>query len=375
MPKIVADSKIPFLRGVLEPFAEVRHLPAAQLTREAIMDADALIIRTRTHCNEALLAGTRVKYIATATIGHDHIDAEYCKKAGIRWSNAPGCNAGSVMQYVASALALIAEHDQKSFGDYVLGIIGAGHVGKKVAGLASALGMRVLINDPPRERMEGKQGFVDLETLLAKADMVSMHMPLYYTGPDKSHHMADAAFFSRMKRGAWFINTARGEVADTRALTDALLRERIRGAVLDVWESEPGIDIELLQAATIGTPHIAGYSADGKAMGTAMAVRAVSRFFGLGLDTWFPETLPEPENPVIHADPNSQDPTHIMRRLFLHTYDIHHDSELLKAHPERFELFRDEYPPRREFQAYTVRTGSCGSVVLKTISQTGFRLA
>ena len=374
MIHITADSNIPFLQGALEDFARVSYFPAAKITRKQLINADALIIRTRTRCDERLLAGTRVKFIATATIGHDHIDTGYCRRVGIQWSNAPGCNAGSVMQYVASALAHIAEHDQKSFSDYSIGIIGAGHVGSKVAELAAALGIKVLINDPPRERSEGKQGFMALDDLLHHADIVSMHMPLNYEGRDKSHHMADDSFYSRMKRGSWFINTARGEVADTGALKAALLQKKLRGAILDVWESEPHIDRELLQAANIGTPHIAGYSADGKAMGTAMAVRAVSNFFKLGLDNWFPEDIPKPRDPII--DPKEKNPKAevFIHRAFMHTYNIISDSEKLKANPKGFERFRDNYPPRREFHAHRLNRQGLNAQEIQLFEELGFNL-
>ncbi len=373
MIHIIADSNIPFLRGVLEDFARVSYFPAAKITRKQLINADALIIRTRTHCNEELLSGTKVKFIATATIGHDHIDKDYCKKTGIQWSNAPGCNAGSVMQYIASALAHITDHDQKSFTDYSIGIIGAGHVGSKVAELASTLGMNVLINDPPRARAEGPEGFIELDELLHRADIISMHMPLYCDGPDKSYHMADASFFNRMKSGAWFINTARGEVANTGALKSALLREKLRGAILDVWESEPGIDKELLQLASIGTPHIAGYSADGKAMGTAMAVRAISRFFKLGLDHWFPKEIPEPREPIIGPKEKNRRAEDFIRRAIMHTYNIVSDSEKLKANPKCFEQFRDEYPPRREFHAYRLNLKDRNPKEIHLFEKLGFK--
>lgn len=373
MIHIIADSNIPFLRGALEDFARVSYFPAAKIKRKQLINADALIIRTRTRCDEELLAGTRVKFIATATIGHDHIDKDYCRKANISWANAPGCNAGSVMQYVASALAHIAEHDQKSFSDYSIGIIGAGHVGSKVADLATTLGMTVFINDPPRQRSEGKQGFVALDDLLNQADIVSMHMPLNLAGPDKSHHMADDSFFSRMKKDSWFINTARGEVADTGALKSALTQKKLRGAVLDVWESEPDIDRGLLNTVNIGTPHIAGYSADGKAMGTAMAVRAISNFFQLGLDNWFPEEIPNPIDPIINPKEKNPKAEDFICRAFMHTYNIVSDSDKLKANPKGFERFRDDYPPRREFHAYHINQQGLTAQEIQLLKNLGFR--
>ena len=353
-PSIVADLNIPFLQGALASHANIQYLPASKINRKALVNADALIIRTRTQCNASLLGGTAVKFIATATIGHDHIDQVFCKQAGVSWSNAPGCNASSVMQYMACALASIALHDKKKFNELCLGVIGAGNVGKKVINLAHVLDMKVLVNDPPRERHEGREAYTELPTLLEEADIVSMHMPLNHEGPDKSFHMANDVFFDMMKTGAWFINTARGEVTQTRALKNALRSGKLRGAVIDVWENEPLIDKELLRLAYIATPHIAGYSLDGKANGTAMSVQAVSRFFKLGIDNWFPKKIPAPQNPVIHLKNHNKTKEENIHQLFTHTYDIHADSRRLKSEVENFEAFRDNYPPRREFPAFNV---------------------
>ncbi len=375
MIKVIADSHIPFLRGALEGFAKVSYLPAAEIRRKQLMDADALIIRTRTKCDAGLLDGTAVKYIATATIGHDHIDAAYCKEKGIRWSNAPGCNAGSVMQYIASALAHIAISESKRFEDMCVGIIGVGHVGKKVEHLCRALNMRVLLNDPPRTREEGQAGFTGLDELLARADIVSMHMPLLTNGPDKSLHLANEDFFRKMKPGAWFINTARGEVMHTPALKNALRAGKLGGAVIDVWENEPGIDHELLLLANIATPHIAGYSLDGKANGTAASVQAISRFFKLGIDNWHPPNVPGPEQPVFIPSTDKQHWERLIHNAFIHTYNILEDSSKLKASPDDFEWFRNNYPPRREFRAYSIsdrELGFAATMVLKSLGFKGF---
>ena len=404
MIKIVADNKIPFLKGVFEKHARVVYLPGREISRAHLTGADALIVRTRTKCNERLLEGTPVKYIATATIGYDHIDGNYCRSRGILWSNAPGCNSGSVMQYVASALAYISERTGRGFGDLTIGIIGVGHVGRKVEKLCRALGMRVLLNDPPRAREEGDAHFEPLDRLLRASDIVTMHVPLNRTGADRTFHMADGPFFERMKRGGWFINTSRGEVMNTLALTGALESRRPGGAVIDVWENEPYIDHDLLLLADIATPHIAGYSLDGKANGTVQSVRAVSEFFGLGIGDWYPE-VPEPEFPVVNLGEGSglaggkgdamgagtltdtrglqiagdaadtgQDAgmDKMISRLFIHTYDILADSDRLKESPGDFERFRDEYPPRREFSAYRVRVPAQEDGMLSVLRELGF---
>lgn len=348
MLKIVADSKIPFLEGALESVAKVVYLPGGKITREHLIDADALITRTRTKCNEALLKGSSVKIIASATIGYDHIDTAYCDANGIRWTNAPGCNSGSVKQYIASALAEIISIEKRSFEDITLGIIGVGNVGSKVASMAKTLGIKVLLNDPPRERNEGTGKFTDVETLIAQSDIITMHVPLSHQGIDKTFHLADADFFGKMKRGAWFINSSRGEVMETQALIGVLESKHIAGAVIDVWENEPNIDPRLLKLAHLATPHIAGYSADGKANGTAMSVQTISKFFNLGLDIWHPTNVPQAPQSELEMGCTSKSKEQIYTEICRFAYNIRIDSDKLKKSPETFELQRESYPIRRE---------------------------
>ncbi|MGF1585818.1 MAG: 4-phosphoerythronate dehydrogenase [Bacteroidales bacterium] len=352
--KIVADNKIPFLMGMPGGVAELIFIPGREISRENIIDADALIVRTRTKCNEKLLSGTSVKFIASATIGFDHIDIEYCNANGIGWTNAPGCNSGSVMQYIASALSWIAISSGKSFGELILGIVGVGNVGSKVEHLGRTLGMKVLMNDPPRQRSEGEPIFSELKELLEQSDIVTMHVPLNFAGPDKSYHLADENFFSNMKKGSWFINTSRGEVMHSRKLSDSLRKGHLGGTVLDVWENEPEIDLELLSLAGISTPHIAGYSLDGKANGTAQSVSSVSRHFSLGIDDWYPDNVPPPSGDIITITSEMEDLDQVAGKLFKHTYNIEADSAMLRSAPGKFEYFRDNYHPRREFGAYKI---------------------
>lgn len=348
MLKIIADSKIPFLKGALESVAQVIYLPGSKITREHLFDADALIVRTRTKCNEALLKGTSVKIIASATIGYDHIDTNYCEANGIKWTSAPGCNSGSVKQYISSALAEIVSIEKKSFEDITLGIIGVGNVGSKVADMAKTLGIKTLLNDPPRERSEGKGEFTDIETIIAQSDIITMHVPLSHQGIDKTFHLANANFFAKMKRGAWFTNTSRGEVMETQSLINALESKHLGGAVIDVWENEPNINLKLLELAHLATPHIAGYSADGKANGTAMSVQAVSKFFNLGMDNWQPANIPKAPTSQLEIDCSSKLMEEIFAELSIFAYDIRSDSNRLKKSPETFEQQRETYPIRRE---------------------------
>lgn len=221
--KIIVDDKIPFIKEAIEKIAdEVVYAPGKDFTPSLVKDADALIIRTRTRCNRELLEGSKVKFIATATIGFDHIDAEYCREAGITWTNAPGCNSASVAQYLQSSLILLQTLKGINLPEVTIGIIGVGNVGSKVAKVAQELGMRVLLNDLPREDREGKQGFSSLQTLAEECDVLTFHVPLYKEGGYKTCHLADDAFFQSLKRKPVIINTSRGEIIETGALLSAL---------------------------------------------------------------------------------------------------------------------------------------------------------
>jgi erythronate-4-phosphate dehydrogenase len=352
--KIIADDKIPFLKGVLEPFAEVRYWQGKQISRDILTDADALLVRTRTRCNGDLLNGTGVKFIGTATIGYDHIDTEYCASRNIFWTNAPGCNSSSVQQYIAASLLRIADRHGFDLEKKTLGIIGVGNVGSKVERFAKAIGMKVLLNDPPRARNEGIYGFSELSVVLKHADIVTVHVPLNMEGNDRTYHLFEDSTFSEMKHGAWFINSSRGEIVATSALKNALRSGRLSGTVLDVWENEPDIDEDLLANAFLSTPHIAGYSADGKANGTSMVVNALCRFFGLPLKDWYPAGVPLPQYGMIKINAAGRSDQDVILEAVSHTYDINEDSISLKSTPAGFEKLRGAYHVRREFPAYTI---------------------
>lgn len=322
--KVIVDNKIPYIKEAINRIAdEVVFLPGADFTKEAVKDADALIVRTRTRCNRELLEGTQVKFIATATIGYDHIDTEYCREAGITWTNCPGCNAGSVEQYVRSVLGLLQRKKGLDLKNATIGVVGVGHVGSRVARTAKLLGMRVLLNDPPRAD-KGETGFVDLATIARECDVITFHTPLIQEGIYRTYHLVDKDFLFSLKRAPYLINSSRGEVVDTASLLASLAAGKVKDVVIDTWENEPRISWDLLEAAFLATPHIAGYSADGKANATRMSLEALCRFFGMEVE--FEITPPE--------GPSDYDPTR--------------DSEWLKADPEKFEWFRGNYPIRRE---------------------------
>ena len=371
--KIVVDRKIPFIKGVLEPYAEVLYLEASVISRAELLDTDALIVRTRTKCNEKLLAGTRVRFIASATIGYDHIDMEYCRAHGIAWTNATGCNSSSVQQYIAAALIHLAEEFKLELSEKTIGIVGVGNVGTKVAALCKAYGMTVLLNDPPRERREGPGAFVSLETILKSADIITLHVPLNRGGEDNTLHLVDEQFLDKMRPDQILINSSRGEVVKGDALKSSLKQKHIAECILDVWEHEPEIDTELLGLVEIGTPHIAGYSADGKANGTSMSVRALSRFFNLSLDNWFPSDVPGPATTAFELDCTGMSDQAVLANLIHRTYDILSDDARLRLSPATFERQRGEYPLRREFSTYTATLLNAQERVRNKVTAIGFK--
>ena len=346
--KVIVDNKIPYIQGVIEELGgdipnEVVYVSGMKFTKEIVRDADALIIRTRTHCNRGLLEGSKVKFIATATIGYDHIDTDYCQEAGITWTNAPGCNSASVAQYIHSTLLLLEKEKGFTLKNKCIGVVGVGNVGSKVCKVALSLGMRVLMNDLPRADKEGAGQFTDLETIARECDVITFHTPLHKEGMYKTYHLANTAFFNSLKKCPVIINTSRGEVTETSALLSALEKKQIQEAVIDVWENEPDINLELLEKVFIGTPHIAGYSADGKANATRMSLESFCRFFQI--NPAFEIYPPKPDNQVIKASTEAE--------AYLQTYNPERDSKALKTHPELFEQLRGDYPLRREKEAYT----------------------
>lgn len=340
--KVIVDDKIPYIREALSTMkVDACYVAGSDINSEIVRDADALIVRTRTNCNAELLEGSRVQFIATATIGYDHIDTAYCESHGIRWTNAPGCNAASVCQYIQSVLLLLQREHGLRLSGATLGVVGVGYVGTLVVEMAHSWGMHVLCCDPLRAE-RGEPGFVPLETIVRESDVITLHTPLTKEGVHPTYHLADKSFFSFLQRKPYFINTSRGETTDTMALLQALECGKISQCIIDVWEQEPNINLELLNRCYIGTPHIAGYSADGKANATRMSLEALSQHFGLG-DV--PEILPpSPSQMPFFADSREE--------ALLEIYNPHNDSRALKTSPSLFEYFRGCYPLRREEQAY-----------------------
>lgn len=329
--EVIIDSAIPYIKGVLEPYAKVKYLPASEITANNLKECDALIIRTRTRCDKSLLEGTKVKFIATATIGTDHIDIPYCLSKRIIIASAGGCNARGVLQWVAAALKHICCSDNLSPNNYTLGVVGVGNVGSLVVEYAKQWGFNVMACDPPRAKREEGE-FYSIEELAQKCNIITLHTPL----DDSTRHLIDDRLLDIMGSDVTIINASRGAVVDNQAIV-----KRSNRYIFDVWENEPNIDPAVLKQAMLATPHIAGYSKQGKANATAMSIRALASFFGLPLMTWYPDGI-EPTKPQ-----------QIEWSQLCKTIDeycpILEQTARLKEHPEEFEAMRNNYDYRAEY--------------------------
>lgn len=357
--KIVADQNIPFVKECFSSIGDVQIYPGRQLTAAQVADADILLVRSVTKVDAALLAGSRVRFVATATIGVEHVDTACLAAQGIGFASAPGSNANSVAEYIIAALLALGKKYQISLAGKSIGVVGVGNVGSRVARKCAALGMTVLLNDPPLARQTGDAQYRPLAELCG-CDFITFHTPLTKDGPDKSYHLADAAFFASLKKGAFFLNTSRGGVHDTAALKQAMTAGRLGGVVLDVWENEPNIDPDLLRKVDLSTPHIAGYSFDGKVAGLLMIYRAACAHFGLTPTQNEQNFLPAPKVPHIRITPDqlAAGLDRIIHDTVQQVYVINRDDfntrEILSVpQAERgafFDKLRKDYPERREFQ-------------------------
>lgn len=337
--KIVVDDKIPYIRETICQLAdEVVFLSGAAITAADVKDADVLVVRTRTRCNRQLLERSKVKLVVTATIGYDHLDTQWLDAAGIHWTNCPGCNSGSVAQYVECSLLLLEQQKGLVLRQSTIGIVGCGHVGSKVKAVAERLGMRVLVCDPPLQKTNSQKltanSYVSLDEIERRCDVITFHVPLTRKGQYATWHLADDDFFHRLSRVPYIINTSRGEVVDNKALLSAMEEHRVRDAIIDVWEDEPHPDSVLLEKVFIGTPHIAGYSADGKVNADNMVIDAICQHFSLP----HPGLIAPPKLPADFTYSGSP----------LDLYNPMEDSKKLKAASSRFEQLRNNYPLRRE---------------------------
>ncbi|HXK59585.1 MAG TPA: 4-phosphoerythronate dehydrogenase [Acidobacteriota bacterium] len=354
---IVVDENIPFARETFGRLGSLTLLPGRAIGPAEVRHADALLVRSVTRVGRALLDGSRVKFVGTATIGVDHVDTDYLSNQRIAFASAPGSNANSVAEYVIAALLLMAAEQGSRLEGAVIGVVGVGNVGSRVVAKAQALGMKCVLNDPPKQRATGDPKYLPLPQVLAEADYVTVHVPLEHEGPDATVGMCRNAFFAGMKPGACFINTSRGKVVDEVSLVQALDSGRIRFAVLDVWQNEPQIDPRTVAHTFLGTPHIAGYSFDGKVTATAMLYVDLCRYLGKQPELGLPDLLPPSHVPCLEVSAcDSRGDEEVLRALIPSLYDIRKDDEALRravsAGEKRgieFDLLRKNYPIRREF--------------------------
>jgi erythronate-4-phosphate dehydrogenase len=359
--KIVADANIPFVRECFSSVGEVEILSGRDITPQVVAKADALLVRSITRVNEGLLAGSAVRFVGTATIGFDHVDLGYLERNHIGFASAPGSNANSAAEYILAALLEIGGRHEVQLESKSIGVIGVGNVGRRVARKCEALGMRVLRNDPPLQRQTREPQYVPLEALY-DCDFLTMHTPLTHEGVDKTFHLADAGFFSSLKPGAVFLNASRGAVTDSQALKAAIRAGRLRAAVLDVWEKEPNIDTELLERVDLGTPHIAGYSFDGKVAGMIMIYNALCAHFRLRPTHALEDFLPPPDVPRLEMETKERSDEELLAHAVERIYPIRRDDENLRRIADQtpdkrgryFDDLRKHYPVRREFQNTTV---------------------
>ncbi len=358
--RIVADENIPYVHEAFTSLGEVTTVAGRNLTRSDLTETEVLLVRSVTRVGLELLEGTPVRFVATATIGTEHVDTDYLAERGIGFASAPGSNANSVAEYVVAALLILADRLGWRLAERSVGVMGVGNVGSLVVAKCRALGMRVIQNDPPRFGAEGDPVFRPLGVLL-DCDVITLHVPLAHAGPYPTFHLADASFFSRLRAGAVFINISRGGVHETGALLDAIDAARLSATVLDVWEDEPNVSTDLLARVTLATPHVAGYSFDGKVRGVEMIYRAACEFLGAEA-TWQPD-LPPPPVPALTIDASGREDEDVLRELVRQVYSIEADDERMRKLLELpaqdragyFDSLRKNYPVRREFQNTTVR--------------------
>jgi erythronate-4-phosphate dehydrogenase len=382
--KVIVDKNNPLVAETFRSFGDVVPLETKDITRDSVHDADILIVRSETKVTKELLEGSAVKFVGTATIGTDHVDVEYLRIRKIGFTSAPGSNANSVAEYITAALLLLARRKRFFLRGKSIGVVGVGNVGSKVARNAKALGMTVLKNDPPLARASGDTSFLSLDELM-EADIITLHVPLTKTGAEPTYHLFDAARINKMKKGAILINTARGSVIDGKALLNAISDGHLGGAVLDVWEGEPAIDTSLLEKVDIGTPHIAGYSFDGKLDAVRQTYCAACKFFGRKEDWALEKMIPKPSvERIVVPDEKVENESNedMLYKIVRQCYDIESDDRSLRdiskvsGEEQRFYFrrLRAEYRVRREFSNTTVELPTPMSSLKNVLTSIGFRV-
>ncbi len=377
---ILADENIPLVDEFFAGFGEIRRMPGRSINRAALENVDVLLVRSVTRVDRELLEGSAVRFVGTCTIGTDHLDLDYFEQAGIAWASAPGCNARGVVDYVLGSLLALAEVRGEALARRRFGVVGAGEVGGRLVEVLRGLGWDVRVCDPPRQGREAGD-FVSLDEILADCDVVSLHTPLTLGGDWPTFHLFDQARLSRLRPGTWLINASRGAVVDNAALRDLLLQRPDMEAVLDVWEGEPQVDVALAGLCRIATPHIAGYSLDGKLRGTAQIYAALCAARGVEPAIELAQLTPGPALTEL-AFASSAEPAEMLATLCRAVYDPRRDDadfrrSLLGDEAQRragFDLLRKQYPPRREIDGLKVRIGGHNPALATIVEALGARL-
>jgi len=375
--RIVADENIPLLDAFFAGTGEIHRMPGRSIDRAAVADADILLVRSVTSVTREILDGSRVRFVGTCTIGTDHLDLAYFLEAGIQWSSAPGCNARGVVDYVLGSLLTLAEIEGADLRQRTYGVVGAGQVGGRLVKVLKALGWNVLTCDPPRQAAE-RGDFVSLDEIIARCDVISLHTPLTRTGELATWHLLDETRLRHLKQGAWLINASRGAVVDNTALLGVLLDREDIQAVLDVWEGEPQVNVPLAELCIIGTPHIAGYSLDGRQRGTAQIYQALCAFLGQPASISLDDLLPRPWLAQVSLDQHT-DPLWALNMLCRGVYDPRRDDADFRrslvgdtaSQRLAFDALRKHYPPRREIEGLRVRLDGESEVLTRIISALG----
>jgi erythronate-4-phosphate dehydrogenase len=380
--KIIADTNIPFVEECFSSVGEVKVVNGREITPAVVADADALIVRSVTRVDSDLLSKSRVRFVGTATIGFDHIDTDYLTQRNIGFASAPGSNANSAAEYVIAALLEIGQKHKINLNGKSIGIIGVGNVGSRVAKKAAALGMKVKLNDPPLQRKTNDSKYLQIEELF-DCDFLTLHTPLTFDGVDRTFHLADDKFFQSLKQKCVFINASRGSVVDSIALKAAIKSRQLKAEALDVWEDEPDIDTELLEMVDIGTPHIAGYSLDGKINGMIMVYKALCDYFNLEPKYDIHDFLPEPIVPELTINPYDGDEQEVLRNAVRKIYNVTEDDCNLRKIIEEpagkrgkfFDSLRKNYPVRREIQNTQIILESPCQSIAEKLAGIGYKVA
>lgn len=379
--KIVCAASVLFGREAFETLGDTVVIPDRNINAANVRDADVLIVRSKTRIDAGLLGNSRISFVGTATAGYDHMDIDWLNEAPIACCAAPGCNANSVAEYITAALCMLTHCKGLDLEKLTLGVIGVGQVGRRVVKKAEALGMRVLQNDPPLALKTNDPIYLPLDDVVKRSDVISLHVPLTYGGAFPTHHMCNCHFFEHIKPGGIFINAARGEAVDTESLLFALDSNAVNHAILDVWENEPRIDEELLKKTDIGTPHIAGYSFEGRLDGTLAVYNDVCHFYEVE-PKWKPDESAFPMPTVIAYDAREKAYETALCEIIASAYDIRKDDrnlrETIGMTPEKrgahFTWLRRSYGARREFSSVTLKLMNAGERLVNKVRNLGFNV-